>query len=1055
MHFTDIFIKRPVLAVVVSLVILLLGLRGGQELKVREYPEIQNATVTISVVYPGADPALVEGFVTTPLEREIASADGIDFLTSSSGNGISTITANLALDKDPNEALTEISAKVNKLRSQLPEGSEDPIIQMGESGATAAMYLSFSSESLSAAQITDYVTRVVEPEIASLRGVETADLMGARNYAMRVWFDPERLAAHDMTAGEAYAAIRQQNVLSAVGETKGSYVKIGLSAKTDLSAVDEFRKLVLRSDGTKIVRLQDVADVVFGDESYDSFSFWDAEPAVFIAVHVRPDANLLDVTASVREIWPNITRALPEGIDALISYDATGYVNAAIAEVRATLVESVVIVILVIFMFLGSMRSSIIPAVTVPLSLVGALFLMYSMGFSINLLTLLAMVLAIGMVVDDAIIVLENIHRHIEDGMEPRQAAFLGGRELVGPVIAMTITLVAVYAPIGFLTGVTGTLFSEFAFTLAGAVLISGVIALTLTPMMCSKILRPKKGKGVTTSRLEQWLDEKFEHWRKGFRQQLHHALNGVNYLAAFGAIVLASCYFLFQSSSSELAPQEDQGIAILIAESDGYSTPDYLVPPFLETNRRVLEHPSIAHTFAFTISAAGSTSQGFIGMLGTPWEERDQSVPDAATEINGQVSNVAPLRLATFTPPPLPTAGQGYPVEMVLKSTDDSQILAEVGDEIVKRALETKRFFYVAGQLQYDRPEAEIVIDRDKAALMGIDMQSLSMDLTAMMAGAQVNRFAYMGRSYKVITQVDRGQRLNPAQLNSFYTRTGNGELVPLSTLVKIEQRTQPRSISHAQQLNANTLIAVPRPDVTQGEALKILEDIAHEVAPPSFRLDYSGSSRQYKNEGQALLYTFAFALVIIYLVLAAQFESFRDPLIILVTVPMSICGALLCLNIFEFTNGMQLTKFPGMSLNIYTQVGMVTLIGVISKHGILIVDFANRLQSQGMTKRKAIEEATSIRFRPIMMTTAALVVAMLPLLEASGPGAGARFALGMVIASGMTIGTIFTLFVVPAMYLFLGRDYGQYPKFGGARLVSEEGEAYDPRRSDSEDLA
>ncbi len=1049
MHFTDIFIKRPVLAVVVSLVIFLLGLRAAQDLTVREYPEIQNAQVSVSVVYPGADPELVEGFITTPLEREIASADGIDFLSSNSAQGVARITANLHIDKDPNEALTEISAKVNKLRSQLPEGSEDPVIELAGAGENAAMYLSFYSKTLSKAQLTDYVARVVEPELAALDGVERASILGGRNYAMRIWFDPERLAAHDMTPGEAFAAVRRQNVLSAVGETKGQYVKVGVSADTDLRSAEAFRKLVLRSEGTQLVRLGDVADVVFGDESYDFVAHWDAEPGLFIGIEVRPDANLLEVAAEVRKRWPAIHKALPEGIEGNISYDSTVYVNAAISDVQGTLVEAVLIVIVVIFLFLGSLRSSMIPAVTVPLSLVGALFLMYWLGFSINLLTLLAMVLAIGMVVDDAIIVLENIHRHIEEGMAPRQAALLGARELLGPVITMTVTLVAVYAPIGFLTGMTGKLFTEFAFTLAGAVLISGVIALTLTPMMCARILQPHSAEGG--SRLERFLDERFEFWRLGYKQRLHAAMDQVHVIGVFGLVVLLSCYFLYQGSDSELAPAEDLGFAGVIAEGDGYTSPEYFAEAFLATQELALAHPEVDHTFAFTMAS----NKGFMGLIGAPWDARDKSMGDVANDLSASMVSVAPLRLATFQPPPLPTPGQGYPVEFILKSTAEPALLAEVGDELVKRAMQSKRFFYVASQLNFDRPEAEIVIDRDKAGLLGVDMQTISTDLAAMMAGAEVNRFSYMGRSYKVIAQVQREERLNPEQLTSFYTRAGNGELMAISTLVEVVQTTKPRSIRHAQQLNANTIIAVPRPDVTQGEALALLEGIAKDIMPTNFQLDYGGSSRQFKQEGGALVGTFAFALLIIYLVLAAQFESFRDPLIILVTVPMSVCGALLCLNVFALTNGMQLTAFPGMTLNIYTQVGLVTLIGVISKHGILMVDFANRLQEQGVGKREAIEEAASIRLRPILMTTAALVMAMLPLLAVSGAGAASRFSLGMVIASGMSIGTLFTLFVVPAMYQYIGRDYNAELAASALPLAEGQRDAYDRAFTEKEGVS
>jgi multidrug efflux pump len=1041
MQFTDIFIKRPVLATVVSLVILLLGLRAGFDLTVREYPELQNAQLNVSVAYPGAEAALMDGFVTTPLEREIASADGIDFMTSSTAQGVATITANLRLDKDPNEALTEISAKVNKLRNQLPQGSEDPVIEIAEGGGTAAMYLSFYSDVLDKSQITDYLIRIVEPQLASIPGVEKAQIMGERTYAMRIWLKPDRLAAFNMTASEVLGRIRSQNVLSAVGEAKGNYVRIGLSARTDLRSADEFKQLVLRSDGETVVRLGDVADVVLGAENYDGGAGWDGKPALFIGVEVRPEANVLDVIKQVRDIWPGIVQALPEGLGAEIGYDSTEYIREAISEVRTTLIEAVAIVLLVIFLFLGSVRSALIPAVTVPLSLVGALFLMYTMGFSINLLTLLAMVLAIGMVVDDAIIVLENVHRHIEEGMTPYDAAIRGARELVGPVIAMTITLVSVYAPIGFLTGITGKLFSEFAFTLAGAVLISGIVALTLTPMMCSRLLKPTHGEGAEPNKLADYLDAKFDGWRNAFKRRLHSALDTRYVIVVFGAVVLASCYFLYVSTPSELAPQEDFGFAFSINETDGYASPEYLEQYFKAAEKTSLDDPDIDHIFAFSLNEGGSSNTGFIGMIMGDWTERTRSAKQILADLQGKMSQIPGLRWAGIQPPALPTPGQGYPVEFVLKSTAPPETLAQVGDEIIGRAMATKKFFFAAGRLRIDKPEGMVEIDREKAALLGVDMQQLSADLSALLAGGEVNRFSYDSRSYKVIQQITRGDRINPQQLEGYYTRAANGELIPISTVVKIGNRTVPRTIEHFQQLNSNTIIAVPRPDVTQGEALKIFEDLYAELAPANFQADYAGPSRQFKQEGAALALTFVFALIIIYLVLAAQFESFRDPLIMLVTVPMSICGALLFINIFSITNGMQLTDFPGMTLNIYTQVGLITLVGVISKHGILIVEFANKLQEQGLGKREAIEEAASIRLRPVLMTTAALVVAMLPLLLAAGPGAASRFSMGLVIVAGMTIGTLFTLYVVPAMYLVIGRDYSAAREAGSAHAVEARG--------------
>ncbi len=1036
MRFTDIFINRPVLATVVSLVILLLGARAFTELTVRQYPEMQNAQINVTIAYPGAGASLVEGFITTPVEREIAAVDGIEYLVSNTGQGATQITANLRLDKNPNEAMTEISAKVNKLRNEFPEGSEDPVIAIAEAGGTAAMYLSFFSEVLNESQITDYLTRIVEPQLATLNGVERARIIGARTFAMRVWLKPDRLVGHNITASEVIERLRAQNVLSAVGETRGNYVKIAVRANTDLNTPEQFRQLVVKSEGNSIVRLADVADVVLGAENYDQSAGWNGSPAIFIAIYGRPDANILDVIDQVREVWPGIVSALPEGLNGAVGYDATDFVRQAINEVEVTLLEAVAIVVVVIFLFLGSVRSSLIPAVTVPLSLVGALFLMMLMGFSINLLTLLAMVLAIGMVVDDAIIVLENVHRHIEEGMQPHDAAIKGARELVGPIIAMTITLMAVYAPIGFLTGITGKLFSEFAFTLAGAVLISGIVALTLTPMMCARILQDSSH----NSRLAIWLDKKFDSWKDAYQRRLHSALDTVHVIGLFGLIVLVSCYFLFIGTPAELAPGEDRGFAIAINEIDGFASQEYLQEVSSQAHKVALAHEEISHMFTFSNDDGGSTNRSFMGMITVPWTERDKTTETIVNELAPAMKNISGLRSTVIQPPPLPTPGQGYPVEFVIKGTTDPATMADISNEIIGRAMATKKFIFLVPTLRIDRPEALIEIDRDKAALLGVDMNSLSADLSALLSGASVNRFSYNDRSYKVIAKVKREDRLNPQQLAGYYTRAANGDQIPISTLVKITERIVPRTLEHMQQLPANKLVGVPRPGVPQGEALDVLDTIAAEVLPAGFQVDYAGPSRQFKQEGSALIITFFFALIIIYLVLAAQFESFTDPIIMLVTVPMSICGALLVLNILGITNGMGVSNFPGMTMNIYTQVGLVTLIGVISKHGILIVEFANKLQESGMPKRQAIEEAAAIRMRPILMTTAALVIAMVPLLISSGPGSSARFAMGVVIAAGMTIGTLFTLYIVPAMYIYIGRDYAKGKRASDAVAVSQE---------------
>ena len=1031
MKFTDIFINKPVLAVVVSLFILLFGLRAFSALNVREYPELQNAVINVSTTYFGADADLIQGFITTPLEREIASAEGIEYLTSSSAAGVSTIQAYIRLDQDPNEALTQISAKINKLRGQLPQESEDPVIDLQQGQQIAAMYVSFASERLDNNQITDYLTRVIQPKLVTVPGVQRAEILGAGSFAMRVWLKPDRMTALKVTASDVDAALRNNNVLSALGSTKGQMVSVDLTARTDLRTPDEFRELVIREQGGSIVRLGDVADVVLGSENYGASVRINGQAATFMGIYVSPDANSLDVIKAVRKVWnADIIPQLPEGVVGTIPYDSTEAIQDAIDEVISTIIEAVIIVIVVIYLFLGSFRSVLIPAVTVPLSLVGTLFLMLVMGFTINLLTLLAMVLAIGIVVDDAIIVLENIHRHIEEGMSPRDASLRGARELAWPVVAMTTTLVAVYLPIGFQGGLTGVLFTEFAFTLAGAVLLSGVIALTLSPMMSAKMLKPHSEGGK--SRFERWLDTRFDRLRQGYQRRLHGALDTKGVIGIFGAIVFVSCVFLYMQSPKEPAPAEDQGFIFSLAVADPSSTLDYVERYTEEVTAIAKEVPEVQNYFLFNGSGGGGASNSAIaGFVLKPWSERDRSTKQVLEQsLQPKISEVTGLNVFALIPPALPSAGGDGGSEFIIGGIGSLQQLQELADAVLAKAYASKRFIFLDKDLKIDKPRIEVQIDRDKAASLGIDMRTLSADMSAMLSGGYANRFAMQNRSYRVIAQVQRSDRLNAEQLTNYYTRTRTGELIPLSTLVTLKESAQPQVLNRFQQLNSVAIIFAPRPGVTKGEALAVLEQAAKEVLPQGYSVDYAGESRQFKQEGTTMLVTLLFALIIIFLVLSAQFESFLDALIMLITVPMAISGALLVMNVLAIISGILglqgIEAFPGMSINIYTQVGLVTLVGVISKHGILIVEFANKLQiEKGLSKREAIEEATAIRLRPVLMTTAALVFAMIPLLMASGPGAAARFSMGTVIASGMTIGTAFTLFVLPAFYLYLARDH------------------------------
>ncbi len=1050
MKFTDIFIRKPVLAMVVSLFILLFGLRAFSELNVRKYPEMRNAVVNVSTTYFGADADLIQGFITTPLEREIASAEGIDYLSSTSAAGSSTIQAYIRLDQDPNEALTQISAKVNKMRGQLPAQSEDPVIDLQQGEQIAAMYVSFASDTLNNNQITDYLTRVIQPKLVTVAGVQRAEIMGAGTFAMRIWLKPEKMAALKVTASDVSTALQSNNVLAAVGSTKGQMVAIDMTAKTDLRSVDDFRKMVVREQDGAIVRLADIADVVLGSESYGtSVRIGGGDNATFMGIYVAPDANSLDVIKALRKVWDSeIVPQLPQGLTATIPYDSTEAIQDAINEVIRTIIEALVIVIVVIYLFLGSLRSVLIPAVTIPLSMIGGLFLMLLMGFSINLLTLLAMVLAIGIVVDDAIIVLENIHRHIEEGMSPFDAALRGARELAWPVVAMTTTLIAVYLPIGFQGGLTGVLFTEFAFTLAGSVLLSGVIALTLTPMMSSKMLKahdPDHPKG----KFELWLDAKFDKLHHGYTRMLHGLMETKAVVAAFGLIVLVSCAFLYMGAPKEPAPMEDEGFIFGVASADPIATLDYVERYTAEISKIAGDVPEIEDSFLFNGgfgSGGGASPSAMAGFVLKPWSQRDRSTNQVLQQaLQPGFANIAGLNMFALVPPSLPSAGGGAGGgEFIVGGVGSLEQLSELSDAILAKAYASKRFIFLDKDLKIDKPRIEVNIDRDKAASLGIDMRTLAADMSAMLAGGYSNLFSMQNRSYRVIPQVQRSDRLNAAQLENYYTRTRSGTLIPLSTLVTLEESAQPQSLKRFQQLNAVSITFAPRPGVTKGEALAVLDQAAKDVLPQGYSVDYAGESRQFKQEGSAMLVTLALALIVIYLVLSAQFESFRDALIMLLTVPMAICGALLTLNVLalaaQVLSFSGIEAFPGMSINIYTQVGLVTLVGVISKHGILIVEFANKLQiEQGLSKRAAIEEATGIRLRPVLMTTAALVFAMIPMLMAKGPGAASRFSMGVVIASGMTIGTLFTLFVLPAFYLYLAREHAHDGKAGTAEPLPE----------------
>ncbi|MGE5823718.1 MAG: efflux RND transporter permease subunit [Bacteroidota bacterium] len=1012
MKFTDIFVRRPVLATVVSLLLLVLGLRSVTLLPVLQFPRTQNAVVTVTTVYTGADPALVAGFITAPLENSIAQANGIDYMTSTSRQSVSTITANLRLNYDSDKALTEINTKVNAVLNQLPQGAQQPTLSVQIGQTIDAMYIGFSSQVLPANKITDYLVRVVQPRLQAVEGVQTAEILGQKLFALRAWLEPDKLAAYSLTAADVQQALAANNFLSTVGSTKGQMVQVNLTASTSLHSVDEFKRLIVKQKDGAIVRLEDVANVTLGSEDYETAVGFDGKQAVYVGIQVAPAANLLEVIKRVRDVFPAIQAQLPQGLDGRIVYDSTKFVNSSIDEVVKTIVEALVIVTLVVFAFLGSLRSVIIPTIAIPLSLVSTFTVMLILGFSINLLTLLALVLAIGLVVDDAIIVVENVNRHLEQGMRPMEAAIVAARELANPIIAMMVVLVAVYVPIGFLGGLTGALFTEFAFSLVGAVTISAVVALTLSPMMCSRMLKPHDpaGRGWE-AHLVLWLDRAFESLHKRYERLLHRALDYVPVTAVFALIVLGSIYFLYAGAKSELAPQEDQGV--LIASSTG--APDATLQQRSLYTRQIYQtfasHPETDHVFQLDVP--GRT---IAGMVLKPWDQRTMTAAQLQPAVQQEVNRITGLQTVLFQPPPLPGA-RGLPVEFVIQTTEPFERLNEVSRAFLQEAQKSGRFIFIDSDLKVDQPQSTVVIDRELAAQLGLSMRDVGGALSAMVGGGYVNYFSLYDRSYKVIPQVRQVDRLNASQLGNYYLRAANGDMIPLSTIAHIETKVVPQALNHFQQQNSATIAGVQFPGVSQGEALTYLRELAAKTLPEGYSVDYSGQLRQFVQESSALVVTFFFALVIIYLTLAALFESFRDPVIILVSVPMSICGALIFISL----------GVGGASLNIYTEVGLVTLIGLISKHGILIVEFANNLQREGKTKREAVETAAGIRLRPILMTTAAMVLGVVPLITASGAGAVSRFNMGLVIAAGIAIGTLFTLFVVPAMYMLLAASHAE----------------------------
>ncbi|HEY5037348.1 MAG TPA: efflux RND transporter permease subunit [Chthoniobacterales bacterium] len=1020
--FTDLFIRRPVLAIVLSLVIIIAGLQAIKSLNVRQYPRSDIASVTVTTIYVGASADLVRGFITTPLERAIAAADGIDYLQSTSAQGVSTITAHLKLNYDSNKALSEISSKVNQVRNDLPPEAEVPVINIESADSQfASCYLSFTSNILKANEITDYLTRIVQPRLTAISGVQRADILGGRTFAMRIWLKPDRMAALNVSPAQVNQALAANNFLSALGSTKGQLVEVNLTANTDLHSVQDFKNLVVRQENGVLVRLGDIADVVLGAEDYDSEVRFSGQRAVFMGIFVLPNANSIDVIKRVRTEMQDIQKELPTGLQGRIAYDGTEYINTAIHDVFHTLLETLLIVVIVIFLFLGSWRSVLIPLVAIPISLIGAVFLMQVFGFTVNLLTLLAIVLSVGLVVDDAIVVVENVERHLRQGLGPIDAALLGARELVGPIIAMTITLAAVYVPIGIQGGLTGTLFREFAFTLAGAVTISGVVALTLSPVMSAYLLRANAEERGFAGKV----NHTFDRVRDWYGRQLDKTLQmrPAVYVAWIGISLLAMLFlYVSMTMNKELAPTEDQGVIFGIVTAPADATIEQTESFADAAGKIFMGFPATQFVFQLTFP-----SSGFGGMVLKPWDKRKETAFQLLPQVQNKLGTIPGIQMFPVLPPALPGGGQ-FPVEFVMLSTAEPQQMLEIAKKLQDVAMKSGKFaFPPLIDTKIDQPQAEVVIDHDKAAALGLNLAQVGADVSDMLGGNYVNRFDISGRAYKVIPQIKRVDRLNPSQLKDIYVTGPSGQLIQLSTIASIRRTVVPRSLNRVQQLNAITLSGVSIVPIDQ--ALKILEGEAAKIFPKGYSIDYTGESRQLRVEGDKFLPAFGLAFVLIFLVLAAQFNSFRDPLIILLgSVPLGMFGALIFTflkmpnpNIPFFTNGWTTT------MNIYSQVGLVTLVGLISKNAILIVEFANKLQLTGLSKVEAVAEAARTRLRPILMTTIATVAGHFPLVLVTGAGARARNSIGLVLVGGMSIGTVFTLFIVPSLYVLIARTHNE----------------------------
>ncbi|OOF81626.1 transporter [Rodentibacter ratti] len=1019
MKFTDIFIRRPVLAVSISLLIIILGLQAISKLAVREYPKMTTTVITVTTAYPGADANLIQAFVTSKLEESIAQADNIDYMSSSSAPSSSSITVKMKLNTDPAGALADVLAKVNAVRSELPSGIEDPTVA-SSSGGTGIMYISFRSNKLDSSQVTDYINRVVKPQFFTIEGVAEVQIFGAAEYAMRIWLDPQKMAAQNLSASQVMSALSVNNIQTAAGSDNGYYVSYRNKVETTTKSVEQLGNLIVASNGDDLVRLRDIATVELNKESDNSRATANGGESVVLGINPTSSANPLTVAEKIRPLYASIQKQLPDSMESDILYDRTIAINSSINEVIKTIVEATVIVLVVILMFIGSLRAIIIPVLTIPISLIGVLMMLQSLDFSINLMTLLALILAIGLVVDDAIVVLENVDRHIKEGETPFRAAIIGTREIALPVISMTISLIAVYSPMALMGGITGTLFKEFALTLAGSVFISGIVALTLSPMMTSKLLK--------SNAEPTWMERKVEHTLSKMNNVYNYMLDIVmqnrKSMVVFAVAIFATLPFLFNSLSSELTPNEDKGAFIAIGSAPSNVNVDYIQDAMTPYMKTVMDTPEV--WFGMSIAGAPSSNQSLNIVTLKDWKERSRKQPEIMNELNAKAKTIPEVSVSAFNFPEIDTGEQGPPVAIVLKTAQDYNALANTAEKFLEAMRASGKFVYTNLDLKYDTAQMTISVDKEKAGTYGITMQQISNTLGSFLSGATITRVDIDGRAYKVISQVKRDDRLSPESFKNYYLTASNGESVPLSSLISMKLETQPTSLPRFSQLNAATIQAVPMPGTSTGDAVAWLQQHADTTLPQGYTYDFRSESRQLVQEGNALAVTFALAVVIIFLVLAIQFESVRDPMVIMISVPLAVSGALLTLNFLSFFG------ISGTTLNIYSQVGLITLVGLITKHGILMCEVAKEEQLlHGKNRIDAITAAAKVRLRPILMTTAAMVAGLIPLLYATGAGAVSRFSIGIVIVAGLSIGTIFTLFVLPVVYSYVATEHKPLPVF------------------------